>query len=100
MQRPAKGLLANLYGFAMQEGKLTSKAVRKIYPKAAHIVRLRPHVHVFSHVEWHMEAFLVETSETDENYHTIEEITEQYAVPSAFQPFYQAACEWIRAKEQ
>ena len=100
MQRPAKGLLANLYGFAMQEGKLTPKAVRKIYPKAAHIVRLRPHVHVFSHVEWHMEAFLVETSETDENYHTIEEITEQYAVPSAFQPFYQAACEWIRAKEQ
>ncbi len=100
MQRPAKGLLANLYGFAMQEGKLTPKAVRKIYPKAAHIVKLRPHVHVFSHVEWHMEAFLVETSETDENYHTIEEITEQYAVPSAFQPFYQAACEWIRAKEQ
>ncbi|WP_075876958.1 A/G-specific adenine glycosylase [Merdibacter massiliensis] len=99
VQRPSKGLLANLYGFPMKEGKLDQKQIVEMYPQSQQIIALHPHVHIFSHVEWHMHAFLIETMDTDHHYHSIEEIEDNYAIPTAYRTFYDAACTWIKMKE-
>lgn len=97
-QRSEKGLLANLYGFEMKEGKLDQKQLQECYPQAEMIIELKGHRHIFSHVEWHMHAFLIEMDQGGDTYHTIDEIEDQFAIPTAFRPFYQAACRWISAK--
>ena len=97
-QRPAKGLLAGLHGFAMSDERWERQQVEARYPHARNIVELHPHTHVFSHVEWHMNAFLVEESDPLASYHSLEEIEENMAIPTAFRPFYEAARTWIRMK--
>ena len=76
VKRKEKGLLYGLYGFDEQ------KPVK--YEKE---IPLRPYTHIFSHVEWHMEASLVCVYLEDENFHTLTEIDALYAIPSAFTPF-------------
>ena len=90
VQRPSKGLLANLYGFPMREGKLDQKQIVEMYPQSQQIIALHPHVHIFSHVEWHMHAFLIETMDTDDHYHSIEEIEDIMRYPTAYRTFYDA----------
>ena len=97
-QRPAKGLLAGLHGFAMSDERWERQQVEARYPHARNIVELHPHTHVFSHVEWHMNAFLVEERDPLASYHSLEEIEENMAIPTAFRPFYEAARTWIRMK--
>ncbi len=50
--------------------------------------------HIFTHVEWRMTGYLVETEETDPRFlwATAEEIREKYAIPSAFKAF----TEWVK----
>lgn len=81
-KRDEKGLLAGLYGF--EERKPV-----KIYKE----VRLEDYTHVFSHVEWHMEGYLVYT-DPDSSFISLEE-AEKLAVPTAFQSFYQQALEIV-----
>lgn len=98
IQRSEKGLLANLYGFDMEEGKLDRKQVEQQYPHAKAIVELKEHHHIFSHVEWHMRAFLIEVDQGGDLFYTVDEIEQHFAIPTAFRSFYQAACQWIRSK--
>lgn len=90
IRRPSKGLLSGLYGFEMTEERLSEEAVKQAHPDER-VVALGHHVHVFTHVEWHMDAFLIETKTADASYHSPQEIDRRYALPTAFRPFYQAA---------
>lgn len=94
-QRPDKGLLANMYGFWMSDEKWDRREVEKRFPKAKHIVKLRDHTHVFTHVEWRMNAFLIDGDSCQDTYYTIEEIDQKIALPTAFRPFYEAARQWV-----
>lgn len=77
-KREQKGLLHGLYGFD------------EVLPKSYESMEeLKPYNHIFSHVEWHMQAYMVKTNDSNEHYKTIELIDELYAIPGAFQPFYQ-----------
>lgn len=99
LQRPDKGLLAGLYGFAMSDTPCTKRQAEERYPNAERIIRLREHTHIFSHVEWRMNAFLIVLPQGDPQFYTIRQIREDFAIPTAFRPFYEAACQWIQAQE-
>ncbi len=75
-KREEKGLLHGLYGFDEKEPEVY------IGKK-----ELEPYTHIFSHVEWHMKAWLVFVDWTDSSFYTIDEIKKDIPIPSAFQPF-------------
>ena len=84
-KRPSKGLLANMWEFPNESGHLSEEEIRSRY--GGEIRRLGSSVHIFSHLEWHMEGFRAELNEKTEDggLHWIkkEEIA-SYAIPSAF----------------
>jgi A/G-specific adenine glycosylase len=90
-RRPAKGLLAGLYELPNEQGELTrDQAVafaRENSFQPLHIETLSPATHIFTHVEWHMTAYLM-TGYFEENQNRImasaEELAGKYAIPSAF----------------
>lgn len=87
VKRADTGLLAGLYGFDET--------------KPEHIIEsieLKPYIHIFSHVEWHMDAMLCIVDREDSNYKTIEEIEEYIALPSAFMPFMKQVEEYLWKK--
>ncbi len=94
-RRPSKGLLAGLYELPNFEGHLSvSEALSeagKIGLFALRILPLPDERHVFSHVEWHMQGYLVLTEEIDpglikDPYFAVEPLRtqEEYPVPAAF----------------
>ena len=87
VKRADTGLLAGLYGFDET--------------KPEHIIEsieLKPYIHIFSHIEWHMDATLCIVDREDSNYKTIEEIEEYIALPSAFMPFMKQVEEYLWKK--
>lgn len=85
-KREEKGLLAGLWQFPFREGAPKPD----LFGKPKKIKRAK---HVFTHVEWHMTGFLVETEECDDQFvwATADEIADRYALPSAFKAF----TEWV-----
>ena len=93
IRRPDKGLLAGLYAFPLLEGHvilndlnpwLASFDLPYERPKA-----LPEASHVFSHVEWQMRGWHIETREELPGflYARREEIREKYAIPAAFRTY-------------
>lgn len=99
-RRPSKGLLAGLYELPNLEGHQSSDAVLS-YVKAQGLSPLRirplpPAKHIFSHIEWHMEGYVVLVEEPEEGeerkaaepgklfFVQKQELTNTYSVPSAF----------------
>ena len=65
-KRPSKGLLAGLYEFPNEPGHMTMKEVTE-YSKSIGLMPIRVKKldtakHIFSHIEWHMTAQIVEAS--------------------------------------
>ncbi len=96
-KRPDKGLLAGLYELPMFEGHLDEKDVivrlqeKQLYP--IRIEKLPASVHIFSHKEWHMNAYAVRIDELlsengmqKEEYRFVhpKETEAEYPIPSAF----------------
>ncbi len=100
-KRPAKGLLAGLYeipaiaGYVSEEETL--EYVKEIGYHPLHIRQIEEHVHIFSHIEWHMKAFLLRIDEISDSmkkdkrndffFVSPEEIHTNYPLPSAFAPY-------------
>ena len=63
-KRPKKGLLAGLYEFPNELGQLTEdEALQKVQSMHLHpmrIQKLEEAKHIFSHVEWHMQGYMIE----------------------------------------
>lgn len=82
-KRKSEGLLANLYEFVLEEGHLTKKDTNGKY--------LGKYNHIFSHVEWNMKGFLIETKESIVKegymYVDIDELETTYSIPTAFHYF-------------
>ena len=90
-----KGLLSRLYGYLFLEGKRSAEEAAAYVRTLGFIpgvpVRLKPGKHIFTHVEWHMDAWLIRAEDADPDLHRAlipagpEELKERYALPSAFQ---------------
>lgn len=87
-KRPSEGLLANLWEFPNEEGFLTESDLLTDYE--GQILSLGAARHIFSHVEWHMRGFKIQTEEKPRGEGLVwikkEEIA-GYAIPSAFSYF-------------
>ncbi len=93
-KRPETGLLAGLYEFPNARGHLDSKEaisyVKDLGLDPLHIEKLPPAKHIFSHIEWRMQAYRIKVSslkrmQDDEIiFAGREQADKQYAIPSAF----------------
>lgn len=93
-KRPPKGLLASLWEFPSQEGKLSIDEVKcqldQMKATVSQIELLGTGKHIFSHIEWHMLGYLIHFDQIDENFLkeftlvTEQQMKEEYSIPSAF----------------
>ena len=100
-KRPRKGLLAGLYEFPNEEGKLTQKEVtaysKEIGLMPVRVKKLESAKHIFSHVEWHMTGYEVIVDELEKTnkkeflFIHPEEIGQRYPLPSAFETYIRYA---------
>ena len=104
-KRPETGLLAGLYEFPNYLGPLSEQEAveeaERLGFYALRVRRLKKAKHIFSHVEWHMTAFLITVSETElvpEGCYLADkgEIDEAFPVPSAFQAYKES---WTKKGE-
>ena len=99
-QRPKKGLLAGVWEFPAQEGRLLAEEIPALFEDFGDIVEeielLGAGKHVFSHIEWHMLGYWVHMRENPkilgEEFvlSTIDELKNVYSIPSAFQIYLEA----------
>lgn len=97
-KRDNKGLLAGLYEFPNRNGHLSEEEVLKelkdMNISALQIQRLADSVHIFTHKEWHMIAYMIRVDELSERsiqgeaghweYVDFQDVQEKYPIPSAF----------------
>ena len=93
-KRPEKGLLAGLYELPNTRGHLKSEEallyVKELGLDPLYIEKLPPAKHIFSHIEWRMQAYRIKVSslKTTQDKELIfaskEQSGKQYAIPSAF----------------
>ena len=92
-RRPPKGLLAGLYEFPWEAGWLSAeeaeKAAERLGFEPLQLERLPAASHIFSHVEWHMQGWLIRVAETENIPAGMvladrKQIEKEYPVPSAF----------------
>jgi len=99
-KRPSKGLLAGLYEFPNIEGHLSEKQVQQYTESLGYfpmyIEKMPEAIHIFTHCEWRMQAYIVKIAETgvmenENGYSDLfvnrAEIENVYPVPSAFSLF-------------
>ncbi len=100
-KRPAKGLLAGMYEFPSLEGyKAADDVLEHVKSLGYHPLRIteaEEHIHIFSHIEWHMKAYLIRIDEIADNqkkdgqneffFVSPEEIKDKFPLPSAFAPY-------------
>ena len=89
-KRPDTGLLAGLWGFPILDGSITEDEIKARFD-AASVRPLGKAKHIFTHIEWHMEGYLVECKELS-NCHwvTKEDIEADYSIPTAFKTYKKA----------
>lgn len=97
-KRPDKGLLAGLWEFPSQEGKLSPEQLLQFVSnwdtQKEDIELLGKGKHIFSHVEWHMLGYRVHLETIpkelkEETWSTLEQMQKIYSIPTAFQCYYQ-----------
>lgn len=98
-KRPNKGLLAGLYEFPNEPGYQNEaeamKWLKEKNLKPLKILPLEQAKHIFSHIEWHMQGYMVwidELAEENSDFMFVElEKTEQeYPIPAAFSAYTKA----------
>ena len=102
-KRENRGLLANLWEFPNCLGRLTLKQIREEVQsmgiKPARIQKCGTAKHIFTHVEWHMQGYLIEAENRGNGigkWAAPEDIRKSFALPSAFQAFSKKLDEIIR----
>ena len=92
-KRPDKGLLAGLWEFPYTNGFLEADGVRSFVKERGMnplgVTRMGDFIHVFTHREWHMRGFLVQTDVCAEGYWWAgrEALLTKAAIPSAYQKY-------------
>ncbi len=82
------GLLKNMWEFPNKEGHLSIKEVKELFPSSS-IFEGISNTHVFTHKKWYMKSYVVSLVDKIGDYEwvSLEDIHNQYALPTAFKPF-------------
>ncbi len=92
-QRPGKGLLAGLYEFPNTAGHLNEQqALCWVQEQGIAPLRIQPleeAKHIFSHVEWHMQGYMIQADELEHPddkllFVEVDETRRRYPIPAAF----------------
>lgn len=92
-KRGEEGLLKNLWEFPNITGKYTKEEIIQYLKDCAikieSITQSVSYTHIFTHVKWQMESYMIKTKEESKEYiwKSLKEIKEECAIPSAFCPF-------------
>lgn len=92
-RRPENGLLGGLWELPSLEGHLPPAQIRQALAQLGwhvqKLLSLRPAKHIFTHVEWHMNGYYIELSDTpcELTFVTPSALRADYALPSAFRAF-------------
>ena len=88
-QREKKGLLAGLWEFPNELGAVTEEELRARFPQAERIAPCGSARHVFTHVEWRMEGWLLDLRKPlpGLTWETAEEIRARYSIPTALKAY-------------
>ena len=113
-KRPNKGLLAGLYELPNYQGEMSQEEVLEFVKNMGYVpLRIQKTVdakHIFSHVEWHMNGYVVSVEEnafaTKEQkklskeakllFVDTEETREKYAIPTAFAAYVRLFLDQLR----
>lgn len=91
-KRDSKGLLANLWELPhVPKEYALPMAFADWGIQQAEIKNMRGQKHIFTHIEWHMDAYFINVkamTDTPFQWVTIEEAKEKYALPSAFKKIW------------
>ncbi|MBR3210816.1 MAG: A/G-specific adenine glycosylase [Bacilli bacterium] len=85
------GLLKNMWEFPNEKGFLTYEEVRKRIPHISSIELSITNIHIFTHKKWFMNSYKIEVEKEFGSYQwvNISDIEKNYALPSAFMPFFE-----------
>lgn len=105
-QRPTSGLLASLYEFIAVDEQLSRSEVKQLLTadeyKIDKIVKLAPAKHIFSHLEWHMNGYLILCEElgitADLRMVSVPDLESKYAIPTALKVYRDAAVQWLQSE--
>ncbi len=88
-QREKKGLLAGLWEFPNELGAVTEEELRARFPQAERIAPCGSARHVFTHVEWRMEGWLLDLKRPlpGLTWETAAEIRSRYSIPTALKAY-------------
>lgn len=100
-KRPKEGLLSSLYEFVTCPGHLSFEEVEELSSnKGQNVTELAKSKHIFSHIEWDMIGYLIETdsNKIDDvgQYVSLEDIEHTYSIPTAFQTY----TKWLLKKKR
>lgn len=89
-KRKEQGLLASLYGFLNVKETLSIQDAKKYIEslgwKVISIQKLPSKKHIFTHIEWEMLPYLIETEQKENSlFVTKKEMKENYSIPTAMQ---------------
>lgn len=107
-KRKDEGLLASLYEFPNIPEKLSELQIRERIDGIQSIEKISDAKHIFSHIEWHMGGYYVTVDQMEQKewsedapltFVEIEQLREQYPIPSAFAAFKKYLDEkWLKVK--
>lgn len=88
-KRPNQGLLAGLYQFPLFEGHLAIEQIQSLLEETKYIQKISSSKHIFTHLEWDIEAYVVEMNDQIGSYIWVntEDIKSTYSIPTAFQTY-------------
>ena len=97
-KRPTKGLLAGMYELPWMSGYLSQEEIADCLQLSnasagevlSNISYMGAAKHIFSHVEWHMKGYMIQTEAPipgDWEYVPIPELKEKYPIPNAFSAY-------------
>ena len=92
-RRAPGGLLGGLWEFPNVDGRMTEEKIyawleeQKILPE--HVVKSACKTHIFTHIEWHMESYLISCKMKSERFMwvTRKELESSVTLPVAFKKF-------------
>ncbi len=85
------GLLKNMWEFPNKKGFLTFDEVKEMIPNILDIQLGITNTHIFTHKKWFMNSYYIEVDKEfgDFTWVSVNEIEKDYALPTAFMPFFQ-----------
>ena len=100
-KRSNKGLLANLWQPIVLDCAMNVEDIQQYCNEyglgSRKIIPLGNSKHLFTHIEWQMDGYLIQTNQMNSNWVWVhaDDIINNYAIPSAFAPYFKK-CHLIR----